>query len=97
MWKKLEQKLKIVSTINNSAQENRNFNQSFDSYVQASVFQLLDALSVEKQDEVKSTVESSLAKISSRRADEVISIFCDYKKKNPKLTNDIVAVILRYI
>ena len=62
------------------------------------MFNLLDTLSVEKQDEqVKATVESSLAKISNRKADEVISYFCDYKKKNPKLSDGVVAVILRYL
>lgn len=98
MWKKLEQKLKTTSTRNNVVFESASRNKNFDSYVLASIFNLLDTLSVEKQDEqVKVTIESSLAKISNRKPDEVISIFCDYKKKNPKLTNEIVAVILRII
>lgn len=57
-------------------------------------FQLLDSLN-DKDEQVKAFAEASLLKISDKKPDEVILFVCDYKKKNPKLIDPIIAVILR--
>jgi ABC-type Fe3+-hydroxamate transport system substrate-binding protein len=63
-------------------------------YILDSVFHLLDSLS-DKDDQVKTTAEASLIKIADKKPDEVILFVSEYKKKNPKLTDQIIAVILR--
>lgn len=57
-------------------------------------FQLLDSLN-DKDDQVKATAEASIIKIADKKPDEVILFVCDYKKKNPKLLDPVIAVILR--
>lgn len=57
-------------------------------------FQLLDSLN-DKDDQVKATAEASLIKIADKKPDEIIQFVCDYKKKNPKLPDTVIAVILR--
>lgn len=57
-------------------------------------FQLLDALN-DKDEQVKASSEAALIKIADKKPDEVILFVCDYKKKNPKLTDPVIAVILR--
>ena len=59
-----------------------------------STLRLLDALN-DKDETVKAMAESSLLKIADKKPDEVILFVCDYKKKNPKLADPIIAVILR--
>lgn len=68
-------------------------NVTFKYYLD-SVFHLLDALN-DKDDQVKTTAEASLLKIADKKPDEVILFVSDYKKKNPKLTDQSIAVILR--
>ena len=55
---------------------------------------LLDSLN-DKDDLVRSTAEDSLVKIADKKPDEVIVFVCEYKKKSGKLSDGIVAVILR--
>lgn len=57
-------------------------------------FQLLDSLN-DKDEQVKAIAEASLLKIADKKPDEVILFVCDYKKKNPKLIDPVIAVILR--
>ena len=64
------------------------------SYYADAVFNLLDSLN-DKDDQVKTIAEASLIKIADKKPDEVILIVCDYKKKNPKLSDPTIAVILR--
>lgn len=58
------------------------------------VERLLDSLN-DKDDQVKALAEVSLIKIADKKPDEVILFVCDYKKKNPKLADPIIAVVLR--
>lgn len=62
-------------------------------YIDA-VTHLLDSLS-DKEKEVKNVSEASLIKIADKKPDEIILFICDYKKKNPKLQDSIIAVTLR--
>lgn len=55
---------------------------------------LLDSLN-DKDDQVKALAEASLIKIADKKPDEIILFVCDYKKKNPKLSDPTIAVILR--
>lgn len=64
------------------------------SYFLAAATHLLDTLG-DKDDQVKATAEASLIKIADKKPDEIILFVCDYKKKNPKIPDQIVAVILR--
>lgn len=63
-------------------------------YVLESANQLLDTLG-DKDEQVKAVAEGSLIKIADKKPDEVIVFVCDYKKKNPKLSDAVIAVILR--
>jgi hypothetical protein len=63
-------------------------------YILDSVNQLLETLN-DKDDQVRATSESSLIKIADRKPDEVIVFVCEYKKKNGKLSDVSIAVILR--
>lgn len=62
-------------------------------YIDA-VTHLLDTLS-DKDKEVKIVTEASLIKIADKKPDEIILFICEYKKKNPKLPDSIIAVTLR--
>lgn len=76
---------------------NNPFNKPFsneNSYYADAVFNLLDSLG-DKDDQVKARAEVSLIKIADKKPDEVILYVCDYKKKNPKLPDLTIAVILR--
>lgn len=55
---------------------------------------LLDTLN-DKDEEVRSTAEDSLIKIADKKPDDVIVFVCEYKKKSGKLSDGVVAVILR--
>lgn len=68
------------------------FNEKF-LYADA-VLHLLESLN-DKDDQVKAVAEASLIKIADKKPDEVISYVCDYKKKNPKSTDALIAVVLR--
>lgn len=58
------------------------------------VEKLLD-LCNDKDDQVKAICEASLVRISSRNPNEVINFIIQYKKKNSKIHESIVGVILR--
>lgn len=58
------------------------------------VFQLLESLN-DKDEQVRTTAEGSLIKIADKKPDEIIMFVCDYKKKNIKLADSTIAVILR--
>lgn len=58
------------------------------------VGRLLDSLA-DKDEQVKATAEASLIKISDKNPDDIILFVCEYKKKNPKLVDSVIAVILR--
>lgn len=49
----------------------------------------------DKDDQVKGVCEASLLKISSRNPNELISYVINYKKKNQKISDHVVSVILR--
>lgn len=56
------------------------------------VTRLLDSL---LDDDVKTIAEASLIKIADKKPDEIVLFICDYKKRNPKLAESIIAVTLR--
>lgn len=60
------------------------------------VAQLLESLA-DKDEQVKATAEGSLIKISDKKPDDIILFVCDYKKRNPKLVDSVIAVILRFV
>jgi hypothetical protein len=64
------------------------------SYYLDAAFQLLDSLN-DKDEQVKAIAEASLIKIADKKPDDIILFVCDYKKKNPKLSDPTIAVILR--
>jgi hypothetical protein len=68
----------------------------FDSsrYILDSANHLLDTLN-DKDEQVRAVAEASLLKIADKKPDEVIVFVCDYKKKNPKLSDVTIAVVLR--
>jgi hypothetical protein len=63
-------------------------------YVLESANHLLDTLN-DKDDQVRAVAEASFIKIADKKPDEVIVFVCDFKKKNPKLPDSTLAVILR--
>lgn len=63
-------------------------------YILESANHLLDTLN-DKDEQVRSVAEASLIKIADKKPDEVIVFVCEYKKKNPKLPDATIAVILR--
>lgn len=65
-----------------------------NNHCSEAVHQLLDTLG-DKDEQVKVSAEGSLIKIADKKPDEVILFVCDYKKKNPKLADSTIAVILR--
>lgn len=82
----LRDMFKIVNPFNK--RDNNN-----SRYFLESVSCLLDSLN-DKVEQVRSTAEDSLIKIADRKPDEVIGFVCEYKKSG-KLSDGIVAVILR--
>jgi len=68
-------------------------NQSVVIYLDA-VGNLLD-LCNDKDDQVRGVCEASLVRISSRNPNELINYVINYKKKNQKISENIIAVILR--
>lgn len=68
-------------------------NQSVVIYLDA-VGNLLD-LCNDKDDQVRGVCEASLVRISSRNPNELINYVINYKKKNQKISESIIAVILR--
>ena len=72
---------------------NRRVNNENSRYLDV-VAQLLDSLN-DKDEKVRGMAEASLIKIADKKPDEIILFVCDYKKKNPKLPDPIIAVILR--
>ena len=68
-------------------------NQSVVIYLDA-VGNLLD-LCNDKDDQVKGVCEASLVRIASRNPNELINYVINYKKKNQKISEHIIAVILR--
>jgi hypothetical protein len=72
---------------------NRPVNNVSTYYLDAA-FQLLDSLN-DKDEQVKGIAEASLIKIADKKPDDIILFVCDYKKKNPKLSDPTIAVILR--
>lgn len=62
-------------------------------YIDA-VSHLLEALG-DKDEQVKAAAEASLIKIGDKKPDEVILFVCEYKKKNSKLSDSVIAVVLR--
>ncbi|XP_055586615.1 maestro heat-like repeat-containing protein family member 1 [Uranotaenia lowii] len=67
-----------------------------DQHLIAIVTNLLDCL-VDKDESLRSTTEASLIRIAKKRHDEIIEVFCDYRKKHPKLSETQSAIILRVI
>lgn len=65
-----------------------------NTYYLDAAFQLLDSLN-DKDEQVKAIAEASLIKIADKKPDDIILFVCDYKKKNPKLADPTIAVILR--
>lgn len=63
-------------------------------YILESANHLLDSLN-DKDEQVRAMAEASLIKIADKKPDEVIVFVCDYKKKNPKLPDGVIATILR--
>jgi hypothetical protein len=68
-------------------------NQSVVIYLDA-VGNLLD-LCTDKDDQVKGVCEASLVRIASRNPNELINYVINYKKKNQKISENVIAVILR--
>lgn len=62
----------------------------------AIVNSLLDSLG-EKDEQLRSTTEASLIRIAKRRHDEIVEVFCEYRKKYPKLGDAQSSIILRYV
>ena len=58
------------------------------------VVNLLDTLG-EKDEKIRNTVESALIRIARKRYDEIIEVFCEYRKKHQKLGDLQIAIILR--
>lgn len=65
-----------------------------NSFYLDAAFQLLDSLN-DKDEQVRAVSEASLIKIADKKPDDIILFVCDYKKKNPKLSDATIAVILR--
>lgn len=63
-------------------------------YVLDSANQLLETLN-DKDEQVRATAEAALIKIADKKPDEVIVFVCEFKKKNGKLSDANIAVILR--
>lgn len=76
-----------------SVPSRREFNYDLHSF-KGGFFNLLDSLG-DKDETVRATVENSLIKIADRKTDQSIEALCEYKKKNPKLADPQIAVILR--
>jgi hypothetical protein len=68
-------------------------NQSNVIYLDA-IGNLLD-LCNDKDDQVKGVCEASLVRIASRNPNELINYVINYKKKTQKISDHIIAVILR--
>uniref|UniRef100_A0A182KBM8 HEAT repeat protein n=1 Tax=Anopheles christyi TaxID=43041 RepID=A0A182KBM8_9DIPT len=62
----------------------------------AVVNSLLDSLN-DKEELLRSTTEASLIRIAKRRHDEIVEVFCEYRKKHPKLGDTHTLIILRVI
>lgn len=67
-----------------------------DQHFIAIVNSLLDTLG-EKDEQLRSTTEASLIRIAKRRHDEIVEVFCEYRKKHPKLGDAQASIILRVI
>ncbi|XP_055537388.1 maestro heat-like repeat-containing protein family member 1 isoform X2 [Wyeomyia smithii] len=66
-----------------------------DQHFIAIVNSLLDSLS-EKDDTLRNMTEASLIRIAKQRHDEIVEVFCDYRKKHPKLGETQAAIILSH-
>uniref|UniRef100_A0A182QHL8 Uncharacterized protein n=1 Tax=Anopheles farauti TaxID=69004 RepID=A0A182QHL8_9DIPT len=67
-----------------------------DQHLIAVVNSLLDSLT-DKEELLRSTTEASLIRIAKRRHDEIVEVFCEYRKKHPKLSDTHNQIILRVI
>uniref|UniRef100_A0A182PSV0 HEAT repeat protein n=1 Tax=Anopheles epiroticus TaxID=199890 RepID=A0A182PSV0_9DIPT len=67
-----------------------------DQHLIAVVNSLLDSLN-DKEELLRSTTEASLVRIAKRRHDEIVEVFCEYRKKHPKLGDTHTLIILRVI
>ncbi|XP_041764135.1 maestro heat-like repeat-containing protein family member 1 [Anopheles merus] len=67
-----------------------------DQHLIAVVTSLLDSLN-DKEELLRTTTEASLIRIAKRRHDEIVEVFCDYRKKHPKLGDTHTLIILRVI
>ncbi|XP_053688196.1 maestro heat-like repeat-containing protein family member 1 [Sabethes cyaneus] len=67
-----------------------------DQHFIAIVNGLLDSLG-EKDEALRNMTEASLIRIAKRRHDEIVEVFCEYRKKHPKLGDMQAAIILRVI
>jgi hypothetical protein len=60
------------------------------------VVNLLETLN-EKDEKIRSTIDASLHRIAKKRYDEIIEVFCDYRAKHAKLSDNQVVIILKYV
>ncbi|XP_058442811.1 maestro heat-like repeat-containing protein family member 1 [Malaya genurostris] len=67
-----------------------------DQHFVAIVNSMLDCLG-ESDESLRSMIEVSLIRIARRRHDEILEVFCDYRKKHSKLSEAQTEIILRVI
>ncbi|ETN63752.1 hypothetical protein AND_004522 [Anopheles darlingi] len=67
-----------------------------DHNLSAIVFSLLDSLN-DKDEVLRITTEAALTRIAARRHDEIVEVFCEHRKKHPKLSESQTIVILRVL
>lgn len=66
-----------------------------DQYLIAVVNSLLDSLGGDEQ--LRNTTEAALIRIARKRYDEIIEVFCEYRRKYQKLGETQASIILRVI
>lgn len=78
--------------------EERKISVRQDQHFIAVINSLLDSLGGPSGDEqLRNTTEAALIRIAKKRYDEIIEVFCEYRKKNQKLGETQAAIILRVI
>lgn len=66
-----------------------------DQHLIEIVKSLLDSLSGDEQ--LRNTTEAALIRIAKKRYDEIIEVFCEYRKKHQKLGETQASIVLRVI
>lgn len=73
---------------------NSHFVTSFSFFLLAAVNSLLESIN-EKDEHVRNAVENALSRMIEARPNQTIAALCEFKAKQPKLSDQATVIILR--